>query len=87
MFPPQGLLSLWIRPEDFAPLALEVANGLSQVVTQSRQRSKKKSEKIAQASGMIWEQKMGELQRGKKSNSFGRFYHRKQSIAILSCKL
>lgn len=34
---------------DFAPLALEVANGLSQVVTQSRQRSKKKSEKIAQA--------------------------------------
>jgi hypothetical protein len=42
----------WIRPEDFAPLALEVANGLSQVVTQSRQRSKKKSEKIAQA---IWD--------------------------------
>lgn len=34
---------------DFAPLALEVANGLSQVVTQSRQRSKKKSEKIVQA--------------------------------------
>ena len=40
---------LGIRPKDFAPLALEVANGLSQVVTHSRQRSKKKSDKIVQA--------------------------------------
>jgi len=37
------------RIPDFAPLALDVANRLSQVVTQSRQRSKKKSEKIVQA--------------------------------------
>ncbi|CAJ1359246.1 unnamed protein product, partial [Effrenium voratum] len=34
---------------EFAPLALDAANKLCQVVTQSRQRSKKKSEKIAQA--------------------------------------
>ena len=57
--------SVWDRSQDFAPLALDVANRLSQagndmkrsaaarglsteVVTQSRQRSKKKSEKIVQ---------------------------------------
>ncbi|CAK9028346.1 Importin-5 (Imp5) (Importin subunit beta-3) (Karyopherin beta-3) (Ran-binding protein 5) (RanBP5), partial [Durusdinium trenchii] len=34
---------------EFAPLALDTAKRLSEVVTQSRQRSKKKSEKIAQA--------------------------------------
>ena len=71
MLPPPYRPPVWIRPEDFAPLALEVANGLSQVVTQSRQRSKKKSEKIAQArSGMIWETpgRWGNMGGGKKSN-------------------
>ncbi|CAE7217211.1 Ipo5 [Symbiodinium pilosum] len=37
------------RLQAFSPLALDAANKLSQVVAQSRQRSKKKSEKIAQA--------------------------------------
>lgn len=42
-------VSLAAKLQAFAPLALDAANKLSQVVTQSRQRTKKKSEKVAQA--------------------------------------
>lgn len=42
-------VSLAAKLQAFAPLALDAANKLSQVVTQSRQRTKKKSEKAAQA--------------------------------------
>merc|ERR1719277_2775370 len=42
-------LSLAAKEQAFAPMVADAAGKLSQVITQSRQRSKKKSEKTAQA--------------------------------------